>query len=82
MLQLATFAALASVAGCSSQGATAERQFNLKKENSTTPPGCSDYQAVADAYLRDENAKKYKEWKLSADIYCLNEQTERELRVS
>lgn len=36
---------------------------------------CAEEQKIASAYAREGNQAKHKEWKLSADIQCMYEQT-------
>ena len=68
------------VAACS-EGPAAERQYELQAKNNPSEPQCAPLTKVAEAYLRDENDAKYREWNLKAKIACLNEATERQLEA-
>lgn len=58
--------------GCSSEAEKAERQYAIVKgdRGASASDICAAGRAVAAAYLKAENASKYGEAKLRADIEC------------
>ncbi len=73
---------LCALAACSSAGAREEEKYQIVDRDTARFPGkqrdqelCTQGQAVAKAYLDERNEAKYKDWKLRADIACLNAST-------
>ena len=72
---------LATQSGCS-KGEKAEREFEIATENGSSEVRCREATKVANAYLSDENKEKYQDWRLRADINCLNAETEQRLGIT
>lgn len=59
-----------TLSGCDSEGAKAERQLNMISKHATSGDMCAATQAVAKAYLNDENESKYEDWRQKAQVEC------------
>ena len=66
--------ALASLTACGSgSGEAEERQFEIMRNQTITPPAqelCDKAGDVAKAYLREEKKAKFEQWSAKRDSYC------------
>jgi hypothetical protein len=69
------------LAACShsSAGADAEDEYNIASVNASNSERCDRANHVAETWLKEKNAEKYKEWRRERDTYCLRRDIERRL---
>lgn len=73
MNRLAMFAVVAiALTACDQRAADEEERYRIVSRNGSDAEKCTQARAVAEAYLQSKNEAKYKEWKLTADIYCMS----------
>lgn len=63
-----------ALAGCSSAGQKAEREYEIVAKSGTDQQRCTAARKVADAYLAEEKTEAYNQWNVTANIYCQSAQ--------
>lgn len=73
------FLSCAILAGCNGEAESAERQYEIATNGADNATQCREARKVQAAWLKRENVEKFEQWKLTADIACLSDVTERAL---
>ena len=60
-----------ALSACSSEAERAERQYGIMRDTGSASERCDASRKVAQAWLREEDKKKYLKWRRTSEIDCL-----------
>lgn len=82
-MRWAVLVGVLTLAGCSSAGAKAEREYDLARKAgfANRSEECERMRPVVEGYLKDGNERAYADWKLRAGALCARAETEAYLRA-
>ena len=70
MKVLAAAVCLVMLASCTKQSAQEEKRYDIVAQEGDAQAKCDQARKVQAAYLSENNAGKYRDWKLTANLDC------------
>ncbi len=79
MRRLLILSMVFAMAGCSNAATNAEKEYEMVSKRGSQDEICAAATKVADAWLSEQNTKKYDYWVMTRDIDCLSAKTHRDV---